>query len=145
MREELVEAGLSLESLHELAIDNLQKLTLPELCLGKTPGGPEAWLRQADDNFNAARVLLPNVQESLATQLGEPFCVALPCRDWLVCWSEKQATDWQAKNRAEALRIFREDSHNLTPDILEFRQGMFTVSTMQSPNSLGTLELQGEA
>jgi hypothetical protein len=103
------------------------------LCVGKTPGGPEAWLRQADDNFNAARILLPNVQAALVAELGEPFLVALPCRDWLVGWSEKQATDWQVKNRADALRIFREDSHNLTPDVLQFRQGAFTVSTVQCP------------
>jgi uncharacterized protein YtpQ (UPF0354 family) len=135
MREQLQESGLSLHALHESALENLRKLAFPRLCLAKTPGGPEAWLSDTEDNFNAARILLPNVQKAIAADLGEPFLVILPCRDWFVAWSTTQGPEWQEKNRAEALRIFREDDYNLTPDVFQFQGERFSVSDTQPPDA----------
>jgi hypothetical protein len=135
MRKDVEESGLSLEALHDAAVQNLLSRPLPELVVGKTPGGPEAWLRGTEDNFNAARILLPIVQKALAANLGEPYFFILPCRDWFVAWSTAQAAEWQAKNMAEALRIFREDDHNLTPDVLQFDENRFTLGIGQPPDT----------
>jgi hypothetical protein len=134
MREQLDESGLSVQALHEAAVQNLQSLPFPKLTVAKTPGGPEAWLSDTEDNFNAARILLPELQKALVADLGEPFFAILPCRDWCVGWSMNQAPEWQAKNRAEALRIFHEDDYNLTPDVFQIEGGTFSVSIAQSPS-----------
>jgi uncharacterized protein YtpQ (UPF0354 family) len=133
MRPQLEESGLSLEEVHAAAIRNLDELPLAGVTVGKTPGGSEAWLGDSEDNFHAARILLPRVQQALRDELGESFFVALPCRDWFVCWSKEQASGWQAKNRADVLKTFREDEHRLTPDVLLFSGGSFALALAQDP------------
>jgi hypothetical protein len=93
MRPALEEAGISLNALHESALQNLHALPLPGLTVGKTPGGPEAFLGEVDDNFHAIRILLPVVEEALAHELGDEYFVAIPCRDWFVCWSKNQTPE----------------------------------------------------
>jgi len=134
MREQLDKSRLSLHELHETALENLRRLPSPALNVAVTPGGCEAWLADTQDNFNAARLLLPTLQQQLSAKLGEPFAVVMPCRDWFFCWSTEQADEWQAKNRAEALQIFRDDDYNLTPDVLSFADGMFSLNVAQTPD-----------
>jgi len=133
VRHTLDEAALSLDELHAAAIENLRALPSPGIFVAQTPGGPEAWLSDTVDNFNAARLLLPNLQKELLSELGDPFLAIFPCRDWHVCWSMKQEAEWQTKNMSEALRIFREDDYNLTPDVLEFSNGKFSLKLAQVP------------
>ncbi|MBC7852205.1 MAG: DUF1444 family protein [Pirellulaceae bacterium] len=130
-REEVRGSGLTVAQLHEAALENLGELPFPKLAVARTPGGHEAWLVDDVDNFNAARILLPHVQAEFRKELGEPFLVAIPCRDWFFCWSTQQAAEWQAKNRAEAVSIFRADDYNLTPDIFSFSGGEFSLSLAQ--------------
>ncbi len=132
MREQFEKARLSLSDLHEAAVANLARITPDFLYVAETPGGCEAWLADEQDNFNAARILLPAVQDQLVAVLDEPFMIGLPCRDWFVCWSTQQAEEWQARNRAEVLRIFQTDDYNLTPDVLLFSEGKFSVFLTQS-------------
>ena len=131
MAQEFRETGLSLDSLHEAALGNLRALRMPSLSVAATPGGPEAFLGESEDNFTAARILLPAVQRELRRELGEEFLVALPCRDWLCCWSKAQAPDRQAHNASDAHRIFTIDEYNLTPDVLLFSNGSFHVHKPQ--------------
>ena len=60
----------------------------------------------ADDNFAAARILLPEFRTALASSLGDPFLVTLPDRDWCFCWSRTQPSERQARHAAEALEDF---------------------------------------
>lgn len=39
------------------------------------------------DGFDAARILLPEFQEYLASQLGSPIRFGIPNRDFLICWN----------------------------------------------------------
>ncbi len=131
MRQHLEESGLALQALHNAAVLNLQDLPTPSWYVASTPGGPEAWLSDTVDNFNAARLLLPSLQQALAAELGEPFLAAIPCRDWHICWSFAQDAEWQSKNIAEAAKIYREDDYNLTPDVLSFSKGNVTLHLAQ--------------
>ena len=118
MRPAVEEVGVSLEALHNSALDNLRAMPIGGLQVGQTPGGPEAFLTGVEDNFHAARILLPNVQAAIVQQLGNEFFAAIPCRDWFVCWSKNQSKEWQDRNVAKALEDFTNDEYNLTPDIL---------------------------
>lgn len=99
--------------------------------MAKTPGGSEAFLSDVEDNFRAVRILLPNVQAAIAEELGDEYLVAIPCRDWVVCWSKSQAQGWQDRNIASALDDFRNDDYNLTPDILLRSSAGFSLHLAQ--------------
>ena len=131
MRPELEESELSVESIHEAALKNLRALPMPGFTDAKTLGGSEAFLGESEDNFTAARILMPVVQGELKRILGEEFLVAIPCRDCFVCWSKKQAPEHQARNFADALKVFRSDEYNLTPDILLFSGSRFSLHQAQ--------------
>jgi uncharacterized protein YtpQ (UPF0354 family) len=132
MRPELVSAGISVAELHEAALRNLRSLPMPELKIGETPGGPELYLGDTEDNFTAARILLPAVQRVFAQELGSEYYAAIPCRDWFICWSRDQADDWKVRNAESAKKTFQEDEYNLTPDIFIVTNGLFSVSLDQS-------------
>lgn len=124
--------GLSLSELHSFALDNLSALPSGRMTVAKPPGGAEAFLA-ADDNFAAARILLPEVQESLSSDLGDGFLVTLPHRDWCFCWSASQPQDRQERHAAEALEDYVKDDYRLTPDVLKWTQGTFTLLAAQNP------------
>jgi hypothetical protein len=123
MGPEFRQSEIALGTLHESALRNLRALPMPELSVADTPGGPEAFLGESSDNFMAARILLPVVQRELSRALGDEFLLALPCRDWMFCWSKSQSPDRRAHNVSEARKIFTSDDYSLTPDILSFSQG----------------------
>jgi hypothetical protein len=127
MTPEFRDSGLSLDALHAAALRNLRALPMPGLSVASTPGGPEAFLGESEDNFNAVRILLPVVQRELSRVLGEEFLLTLPSRDWMLCWSKAQASDRQARNASEARRIFGSDEYSLTPDVLLFSHEGFRV------------------
>jgi uncharacterized protein YtpQ (UPF0354 family) len=141
MRDVLAESDISLNSRHASAMENLRKMSLPELTIGKTPGGSEAFLTDVDDNFRAIRILLPNVQEAIAEELGDEYFAAIPCRDWFIAWSKDQSAEWQRRNIFEALDAFLKDDYNLTPDILLYSQGRFSVHLVQTMDAQRLAEI----
>jgi uncharacterized protein YtpQ (UPF0354 family) len=132
MHPALEEADISVSALHASALRNLRALPLPGLTVGKTPGGPEAFLEDVDDNFRAIRILLPVVEEVLAHQLGDEYFLAIPCRDWFFCWSKNQSPEWQQRNISHARKNFLEDDYNLTPDILLRSKAGFSLHLTQN-------------
>ena len=131
MRPVLEEIGVSLEVLHSTALQNLRAKPIGGLKVGQTPGGPEAFLTGIENNFHAVRVLLPNVQAAIAQQMGNEFFVAIPCRDWFICWSKTQSKEWQDRNVAKALEDFTNDEYNLTPDVFLRSEDGFSVHLAQ--------------
>ena len=93
MRSSIEERGVALKEVHDAALRNLRDLPMPGLTIGRTPGGPEAFLGDVDDNFKAARLLLPDVQHQIALELGSECLASIPCRDWFLCWSMNQAPE----------------------------------------------------
>lgn len=137
MHSTLQETGVTLGILHQAALHNLDALSNIQLTIGSTPGGPEAFLNTAEDNFQAARILLPRVQNSLAQKLGAEYYAAIPCRDWFICWSKNQSQEWKDKNISGALSDFLNDDYNLTPGILLKSETGFSVHLLQEPWQAG--------
>lgn len=119
--------GISLQELHAAAVSNLAGLPSASISIGKVPGGAEGWLNSTNDNFAAARILLPEVQHEFTESLGEQFLVSLSHRDDCFCWSISQSPERQQKHVREALERFLQEEYNLTPDILRFSGGMFSL------------------
>lgn len=131
MRPHLESAEVSLHELHEAALFNLRSMAMPELKIGKTPGGPELFLGEAEDNFTASRILLPDLQRVFAEHLGPEFYAAIPSRDWFICWSRNQTDEWQARNIASARETFADDEYNLSPDVFLVSGGQFSLYLKQ--------------
>lgn len=122
---------LSLVDLHAAALANLAKLQGASIAIAKVPEGSEGWVFANDDNFAAARILLPNFQEEFSKELGPEFYVALACRDDCLCWSVNQSIERQTQHARKVFEIFREDEYNLTPDILLYCKGNFQMHLEQ--------------
>jgi len=133
MKEEFAELGVSVEQLHTAALRNLQELPGAAIKLAKHPAGPEGFIAAEEDNFAAARILLPNVREKLSDFLGVEFLVGIPHRDFCLCWSVSQSAERQEKNAREVLEDCSNDDYALTPDILQFASGRFKVYREQNP------------
>ena len=93
--DQFAELGISIGELHPAALANLARLPSASISIGKVPGGAEGWIHATDDNFAAARILLPNVQRKFMDVLGEPFLVSLSHRDDCFCWSLAQTQERQ--------------------------------------------------
>jgi uncharacterized protein YtpQ (UPF0354 family) len=127
MQSQLKAAGVSPDELHTAALHNLRSMPMPELNVGRTPGGPELYLGEVDDNFKASRILLPAVQRVFAEELGPEYFAAIPCRDWFICWSKNQIDEWKSRNIESARQTFLDDEYNLSPDVFIVSSGQFSV------------------
>jgi uncharacterized protein YtpQ (UPF0354 family) len=135
MRPQLESAGASVSELHTAALRNLRAMPMPELKIGQTPGGPELYLGETEDNFAASRILLPDVQRVFAKELGTEYFAAIPCRDWFICWSRNQVDEWQSRNAASAKQTFLDDEYNLSPDVFLVSDGKFTIHMDQGDDA----------
>jgi hypothetical protein len=132
MRPQLEIAETSMAELHAAALRNLRAMPMPELKIGRTPGGPELYLGETEDNFTASRILLPDVQRAIADQLGPEYFAAIPCRDWFICWSRHQVDEWKSRNAESAKQAFMDDEYNLSPDVYLVSSGHFSIYLDQS-------------
>jgi hypothetical protein len=130
--DEFAGLGISLEELHAAALANLAGLPSASISIAKVPGGAEGWLHSTDDNFAAARILLPDVQRAFIEALGEPFLFSLSHRDDCFCWSPAQSQERQQTHVRGALQRFLQEDYNLTPDILCYSHEVFTLHLEQA-------------
>jgi hypothetical protein len=135
MRPQLEGAETSLGELHEAALRNLRSMPMPELKIGETPGGPELYLGETEDNFTASRILLPDVQRVFVDELGPEYFAAIPCRDWFICWSRNQVDEWKSRNAESAKQIFLDDEYNLSPDVFLVSNGRYSVHIDQGDDA----------
>jgi hypothetical protein len=129
--EEFSELSAPLEEIHAAALENLAKLPSAQVSIAKGPGGAEGWIHAAEDNFAAARILLPKAQQLFRQALGEEFLLTLPHRNDCFCWSSGQAPERQEKHAANARAAFLNEEYNLTPDILLYSKGGFRLHLQQ--------------
>lgn len=126
-------SGLSptLEDVHAAALENMAKLPSAQISIGKVPGGAEGWIHATEDNFAAARILLPKVQQVFRRELGEEFLLTLAHRDDCFCWSPQQSPERQERHAVNALLAFLNEEYSLTPDVLLCSQGRFRLHRQQ--------------
>ena len=117
LKEQFLLSGLTSQALHSCALDNLGKLSSGQITFANVAGGAEGFI-SSEDNFAAARLLLPAVRREFASRLGDEFLASLPHRDDCFCWSQAQDPDRQTHHSVEALEDFASEEYKLTPDIL---------------------------
>lgn len=62
--------------------------------------GKGHWLAlQETDGYSAVRIGIPSVRRRITEQLGSPFFMAIPNRNFLVCWSQDfpKAEEFEAR------------------------------------------------
>jgi hypothetical protein len=94
-RERFRRWGVSMEQLHETAIENLvaRSQSMPAHAAQEQEDGPiYLILFQSMDGYDASRLLLPGLHERLREYLGSPFAAAVPSRDALMCFRDDPAT-----------------------------------------------------
>ena len=131
LKERFVPWGLTIEAVHASALDNLQKLPSAQIRIASVGGAAEGFI-SAEDNFAAARLLLPEVRLKFASRLGDEFLATLPNRDQCFCWSQAQEGDRQLRHAADAVEDFATDDYNLTPDILLVNASRFRLFREQN-------------
>lgn len=81
---------VSSDEVHWRALENLAASTaLLEHGIAETRFG-RAVVVNANDGYDAARILLPGLRDALMPHLGESFLVAVPCRDLLVAFEDRK-------------------------------------------------------
>src|SRR5262249_4518234 len=81
--------------------------------------GPDRFLAiEEKDSYDAVRVLLPGVRAAAAKALGDPFLVAIPNRDFLIMWSEKNTKKFHDFTRQRIRDDFKSQPYPLTPEVL---------------------------
>jgi uncharacterized protein YtpQ (UPF0354 family) len=88
--EDLGQWSAGVEELRWHALANLEKLTrhLEHDCTETRHG--RVIVINANDGYDAARILLPGLRSALSEHLGEVFVSAVPCRDLLVAFENKK-------------------------------------------------------
>jgi uncharacterized protein YtpQ (UPF0354 family) len=86
--EQLIRWGLNIDDLEEIARSNLDRYA-PELevQIVESKEGGRAAIVAEQDGYDAARLLLSNLFNTLAPRLGGNFYVALPARDMFLAFS----------------------------------------------------------
>lgn len=135
LNQQFLESGLTVEEVHASALVNLQNLSSGKITIASVGGAAEGFI-SAEDNFAAARILLPTVRLEFAAHLGDDFLATLPDRDQCFCWSQAQDGDRQLRHAAEAVEDFVSEDYNLTPDILLVNATTFRMFREQDTNNV---------
>lgn len=84
--------GIDEARLHERAMQNLTALDWPRQMEGsRQPGGGRLILVSTRDSFTASRLLHPELYRLFSGPLGAPFLAAIPERDTLVVFSNRNS------------------------------------------------------
>lgn len=77
---------------------------------------------QSYDGYDAARLLVPQFRDFVASKLGYPFHAGIPNRDFLIMWSIENPETMKS-GFADSIRIdFQEKPYPLTPNVLVVTQ-----------------------
>lgn len=117
--DEIAALGVEIDVLLEQVMSNLAHCAGATLKVAHPANSHVAWI-EAEDNFSAIRMLLPDIQQQLFQQLGKPFHFTIPSRDLCLFWS-KDAPSWlHEKHAAEAAEDFEQETHNLSSRVFVF-------------------------
>ncbi len=116
--ERFVDWDITVEQLHQLAIDNLvaRSESLAAHAAEDDDGDVNLILFQTMDGYDASRVLLPTLHEKLRGFLGSPFGAAIPNRDLLLCFRDDKQT--VARLKKQVAEDYRSMPHQVTDQLL---------------------------
>jgi hypothetical protein len=114
--EDLSRFGISEAALKAAAIENLQLIS-ETINLRETLETDKYIAIATGDGYDAARMLLPELRQFIATKLGTPFYAATPNRDFLFLWSLDSSESFH-QNTARSVRAdFDSQPYPLSPNI----------------------------
>ena len=114
---DLVRWGVSSQELYELALDNLEAIS-GGIDIHLNEGGPETFLAiDSGDGYDAARILIPGLQDFIATHLGETFRFGMPNRDFLICWRLDCSPDFHHQLAGKIAEDHSERPYSLSPSV----------------------------
>ena len=110
------------ERVQEVAQDNLaaRQAGLELTVLNGDDGRPFAVAINTGDGYDATRLVLPTVRDTLAEQLGEQYLVGLPNRDFLIAFAPRDP-EVQAGIIRQVKQDYHKMNHPITPTIYRVR------------------------
>ncbi|MEO6435706.1 MAG: DUF1444 family protein, partial [Tepidisphaeraceae bacterium] len=110
--------GISLEDLHDTAIENLiaRSESIAAHAAQDENGKVNLILFQTMDGYDASRLLLPTLHERLREHLGSPFAAGIPNRDILLCFRDNAET--VARLKQQIADDYKRMPHQVTDQLL---------------------------
>jgi hypothetical protein len=110
--------GISLDQLHEAALENLIRRSdaIEAHAAPDETGEISLIIFQTMDGYDASRILLPTLHDRLRAHLGSPFAAAIPNRDILLCF--RNDADTVDKYRKQIRADFQQMPHQVTDKLL---------------------------
>lgn len=118
---DLIDLGLSKESLRALACDNLRHI-LPKIELSGTNG---LYMMTAGGDYEASLILLDSIWMNRQVSVKGDYVLAIPTRDLLLITGSDDS-EGIARVRNIAHKAIAEGSYRLTEDLFVYRNGSFT-------------------
>jgi len=117
-QERFSEWDVSIEDLHDLAIENLVKRSdsLAAHASADDDGKVNLILFQTMDGYDASRILLPTLHDRLREYLGSPFGAAIPNRDILLCFRDDKETVGRLRDQVK--QDYQQMPHQVTDQLL---------------------------
>jgi hypothetical protein len=129
LRDDLSRWQLSFEAVEAIALSALGKAARGVQFKPQRPADPTRLGRFVTsvvlDGYDAARLLLPEVRRSLGEQLGYPYFVAIPNRDFLVAWSNDYA--FAAEFEARVRHDFKNRNYPISPEVYRVERDSLEV------------------
>jgi uncharacterized protein YtpQ (UPF0354 family) len=117
-QETLKKWNVSLDALHEKAIENLvnRSQAIAAHAAQDADGDVNLILFQTMDGYDASRILLPTLHDRLREHLQSPFVAGIPNRDILLCFRSDDET--VARLRQQIQNDYRQMPHPVTDRLL---------------------------
>jgi uncharacterized protein YtpQ (UPF0354 family) len=86
------------------------------------------------DGFDAVRIIDPALQQVISEYIGTPFCLGVPNRDFLICWSKNDDTEFQNQMRLQVSSDFAERPYPLSGRTFEVNCGSIVLAETPEPD-----------
>ncbi|MCW1887094.1 DUF1444 family protein [Luteolibacter flavescens] len=105
------------DEIYEIALENLEEISRG-IGMHLSKNDEDTFLAiDAGDGYDAARILLPRLQEFIATHLGETFRFGIPNRDFLICWRLDSSADLHRQFAEKIADDHSERPYALSPSV----------------------------
>lgn len=126
--EHLAQWKVSPEQLSAAAMSNLTQASA-NTSMNIANKGNKFIIIQTKDGYDAARIMVPEIQKFVMQNLGEPFYAAFPYRDFLIVWSPENGEEFESKVMGNIRQDHARQQYALSPNVFEIsRHGIKRVN-----------------
>jgi hypothetical protein len=133
-RETLAMWGKTAEAVYADALENLHKRSVGMQLRQFQNLGSTFFAIGMHDGFDAARITLPQLKNSLGGKLGFPFYFGIPNRDFLICWSAAGGKEVLQFARDKLKRDYAAQPYPLSGSVFQVATDG-TISTVNEPEN----------